>query len=280
MSAKNDKETVATIDQTIHTQKFITCIQSTGRIGKSTFAEALLHWLEFAGVEYGAVDSDAQHRTLSERNAKTFFYNAVSDKNQFATFIETMPDKPVLLADFPAQVTDFVLDNWRAFNVNEIFASRASRLVNVIFAVDDETAIVSAIQIFEQFGTEHSDYIIVKNPARARSTNFEKIKLYTTLRDAGAREINLPVITVDTLTAVQDLSIKQERYVSLAEASNSPDVSLLRRFELQHFLNSTMAQLEDAADMLLPGVEAIKNKVVRPASETASARKVNPFKRY
>ena len=49
------------------TRRFIACTQSTGRVGKSTFAEGLISWLRFAGVTFAAIDGDNQHQTLARR---------------------------------------------------------------------------------------------------------------------------------------------------------------------------------------------------------------------
>src|SRR5260221_4822974 len=44
--------------------RIICSLQSTGRIGKSTVAQALIIWFGFAGVEFAAVDADGEHQTL------------------------------------------------------------------------------------------------------------------------------------------------------------------------------------------------------------------------
>ena len=45
--------------------RIICSLQSTGRIGKSTVAQALISWFGFAGVEFAAIDADGEHQTLS-----------------------------------------------------------------------------------------------------------------------------------------------------------------------------------------------------------------------
>ncbi|MBM3856478.1 MAG: hypothetical protein FJ390_00760 [Verrucomicrobia bacterium] len=65
-----------------HSQKFIACLQSTGRVGKSLFAETLIHWLNFAGVPFAGIDSDAEHRTLSSRHQEISFFNAVESPDK------------------------------------------------------------------------------------------------------------------------------------------------------------------------------------------------------
>jgi cellulose biosynthesis protein BcsQ len=48
-------------------RRFITCTQSTGRVGKSTVAEGLITWMRYAGIDFAAVDADSQHQSLSRR---------------------------------------------------------------------------------------------------------------------------------------------------------------------------------------------------------------------
>ena len=91
-------------------RRFIACTQSTGRIGKSTVAEGLISWLRYAGVEFAAVDADSQHQTLSRRYpdyVETF--DATKTFDDFARMVQALPNLPVILVDFPAQATDFLL---------------------------------------------------------------------------------------------------------------------------------------------------------------------------
>jgi len=257
-------------------QKFIACLQSTGRVGKSTFAETLIHWLNFAGIRFAGIDSDAEHKTLSSRHKEIIFFNAVESPDAFVKLIGAIPQSPVVIGDFPAQATGFLLENWNNYKVSEVLASRGSKPVNIIFAADDQTAQTSAAKIWKQFGTS-SDYLIVRNPARAKSDEFDKLGLYAALKAAGAREITLPTILAATLTQVQEVAKARRAYVTLDEAAKDPSFPMINRFDIEAFQNKVMTQLEDAADILLPSLGLIKNKIHRAAAATAATAEIDPF---
>ena len=255
-------------------QKFIACLQSTGRVGKSIFAETLIHWLNFAGVSFAGIDSDAEHRTLSSRHKEISFFNAVESPDNFVKLIGSIPPTPVVICDFPAQSTGFLLENWNTYNVSEVLAAKKIRPVNIIFAADDQTAQISAAKILAQFGNT-SDYLIVHNPARARSDEFKKLGLYKALQKAGAREIILPTILAATLAQVQEVAKARQAYVTLNDAAKDPSFPMINRFDIQAFQNKVLAQLEDVADILLPDIRLIKSRIIR--SEKVDQVKIDPF---
>ncbi|OHE76380.1 MAG: hypothetical protein A3F67_03535 [Verrucomicrobia bacterium RIFCSPHIGHO2_12_FULL_41_10] len=261
------------MSQTNH-QKFIACLQSTGRVGKSIFAETLIHWLNFAGVPFAGIDSDAEHRTLSSRHKEISFFNAVESPDNFVKLIGGIPPTPVVIGDFPAQATGFLLENWNIYNVSEVLAAKGTRLVNIIFAADDQTAQISAARILAQFG-DSSDYLIVRNPARARSDEFNKLGLYKALQKAGAREITLPTILAATLAQVQEVAKARQAYVTLDEAAKDPSFPMINRFDIEAFQNKVMAQLEDTADILLPDIGLIKSRIVRKGK--VDQGQIDPF---
>src|SRR5260370_7660463 len=103
-------------------RRFIACTQSTGRIGKSTVAEGLIGWLRYAGVAFVAVDADSQHRTLSHRYpCDVESFDATKTLDDFARMIQALPDFPIILVDFPAQATNFLLSAAEHFRLLDFF---------------------------------------------------------------------------------------------------------------------------------------------------------------
>jgi len=96
-------------------------MQSTGRVGKSTFAEGLISWLKYAKIPFCAMDGDRQHRTLSRRHPDYVDeFDAAGSFDDFSDLIKALPDNPVVIVDFPANHTDFLLyidlDNFKLIN--------------------------------------------------------------------------------------------------------------------------------------------------------------------
>src|SRR5271156_5757931 len=109
-------------------RRFITCTQSTGRVGKSTVAEGLISWLRYAGVEFAAVDADSQHQTLSRRYPEYVeTFDATQTFDDFAHMVQALPDLPVIVVDFPAQATDFLLSAAAHFRLLEFFGAAGIR---------------------------------------------------------------------------------------------------------------------------------------------------------
>src|ERR1700736_5375265 len=105
-----------------NSRRFIACTQSTGRVGKSTIAEGLISWMRFAGIDFAAVDADTQHLTLSRRYPdKVSVFDATRTFDDFSQMIQDLPSAPVILVDFPAQATGFLLEAAAHFNLIEFF---------------------------------------------------------------------------------------------------------------------------------------------------------------
>jgi hypothetical protein len=90
-------------------QRFIACVQSTGRVGKSMVADGILSWLTFAGISHAAIDTDVQHLTLSDRY-KMHLLDATSSEDEFEQLLENLPESPTLIVDFPGEVRGLVVD--------------------------------------------------------------------------------------------------------------------------------------------------------------------------
>src|SRR5271157_2507055 len=97
----------AAIEQRAVKRRFITCTQSTGRVGKSTVAEGLITWMRYAGIDFAAVDADSQHQTLSRRYPEdSAIFDATKTFDGFARMLNELPAFPLIIVDFPAQATD------------------------------------------------------------------------------------------------------------------------------------------------------------------------------
>ena len=155
--------------------RWLACTQSTGRVGKSTAAEGIITWLRYAGVAYAAYDADGEHRTLSSRYPDDVekFDAAANSPEEFSRLLERISeDFPVTLVDFPAQATRFLLSSVKHFRMVEIFGRRGIRPTLLIFAADDPTAMASASQTIGFFDSA-ADYILIENPARFSSVDFQ-----------------------------------------------------------------------------------------------------------
>ena len=230
--------------------RLVTCFQSSGRIGKSTSGlEGILTWARFAGIPVGAVDCDAEHRTLSKRFPEAVFVDATRSKDEFLQLIMELPDTPLAVADFPAQATDFLLSAMDSLRVLDALDARETRMTVLMFAADDPTATASMAKTYRALG-DRVDYLLVKNPARFRSQAFDESALAELFRKNKVPVLELPAMTTITLHAIAAASAERKKHLTYAEAVKIQSIHPMCRFEIEHFLNRVLTQCEDAAQVL------------------------------
>ena len=250
--------------------RFITCFQSSGRIGKSTMLEGVLAWAAFAGVSAAIVDCDAEHRTLSKRYPEANFVDATRSRDDFLQLVTSMPDSLMSVADFPAQATEFLLDSMQSLRVLDALEANGTHMTVLMFAADDPTATASMAKTYRALGNR-VDYIVVKNPARFRSQHFDESALAEMFRRMRAPVVEIPTLTATTLQAVASASAEKRQHLTYVEAAKAGCIPQICRFEIEYFLNRMLTQCEDAARLLVPDPAAIKNKVFRPEKSAAVA---------
>jgi hypothetical protein len=254
--------------ETASKTRLIMNCQSVGRIGKSTMHQGIIAWLHYAGIEFAAADCDAEHKTLSQWYGVPQM--AFRQAEDILPVIASLGVAPVELIDFPAQATDEILDGFERFGVLKALEEKSIRATIVLFASEERPAMLSAAKILQTCGAA-ADYLVVKNPARFKSNNFESSKLGEALKDAPVIEI--PVITDWTIKEVDRASKEQREPLTFGKAMQF--VSGTTKFELEYWRNRMLVQCEDAAAVLVPDLALIKNKVNRVA--VAPRSELNAF---
>ncbi len=245
--------------------RIICSLQSTGRIGKSTVAQALISWFGFAGVEFAAIDADGEHQTLSGWYPDIITRLPFRETDDLLPVLNETGSMPAMLIDYPAQSTQTLLSAFAHFQAFDFFESKNTRLTSLIFASDERPAMASAAEIVTTFGPR-SDYIIVKNPARFQSEIFMHSQLPKMLAAYAA-----PTITRTTLEHLDAESTKAKKALTFREAEKLlPAGSII---ELQSWRNRLFAQFEDISDLLLP--VKVDKLVERPQS--LATAKVDPY---
>jgi hypothetical protein len=257
------------------TRRFIACMQSTGRVGKSTVAEGLISWLRFAEIPFSAIDGDSQHRTLYRRYPQNVdSFDPTKSVDDFATMLQALPPTPVILVDLPAQATTFFLAASERLQLLDYFDRVGIRPTLLIFTADDATAKESAANTVRFFG-DRADYLLVENPARFASVGFKKTPFAQWFQERKTPTLRLPSITSGTLDAWEQLERKDKTYLSFDAARTHAAMPELSKLELDYYRNQILAQCEDYAAQILPDLKLIKNKVFR--AEQLKRQPINPL---
>lgn len=251
--------------------RLVTSFQSLGRIGKSTFAQALLSWADYAGFTSAAIDADEEHRTLSGWYGDEVTTVPFRRRDDLLPILDAVGQAALELIDFPAQSTDAILQGIRDFDALRTLTERGVRLTVALFASEERLGMLSAHKIISQLGCQ-ADYLIVTNPARFTSERFENSKLPGLIPEAG--RIHLGAITHYTMEHLDAVSKAQRK--SLTFSAAAPLLNPASKHELQAWLNAVFAQCEDHASLLVPDLSAIKSKVLR-VDGPGPAQIINPY---
>ena len=190
--------------------------------------------------------------------------------------IDTLPAVPVILADFPAQSTGFLLTAAEHFRLLDSFAATGIlRPTLLIFAADDDTAQKSAANTVRFFG-DAADYLLVENPAKFKSGEFKRTGLYQWFQERKTPTLRMPTISIVSLNAWDAMERRQQRYLSLDEVTKQPGLSFIPQFELASIKNSFLTQFEELADRIVVDVSLIKNRVSREEVRRAD-QSLSPF---
>lgn len=261
--SKPDQKT----DKPAVTRRIVFPLQSQGDIGKSTTLSGLISWLKYAEIPFAASDSDSQHKTLLNRNkgyVKEF--DATKSPEAFQTLIQRLPDKPVIIVDFPGNKTDELLENFDRFQVLDGFEQLGIRPTIPIFASNDEKAAASAAVSVRDHFQDRADYFLIKIPARYDSDKFERTPFHKWLVERGTPVIRVPSITTQTISSWGALEKSEGKRFSLDDLCEPEfqGIDWTVKSDLQRLRNEFLASFEEhAVPRLVPDPSMIKKKVAR-----------------
>lgn len=269
MSKKDDDKT------SIIRTRLICPLQSTGRVGKSTACEAIVSWAKWAAVNCAVIDADDEHRTLSQRfEAAQLMAEVTREPSAFKELIQDVAEAPapLVVADFPAQATAFLLEQIEALRVLDVLDEAGVRMTVMLFPADDDSAQRSLAAVVRQLGSR-VDYLLVRSPARYRTEQFDQSKAAERLVALGAQELYFPALTRSTLDDVAAASRATGRMLPWTKATAAlPTAS---RFELEAWTNKVRAQCEDAVGILLPDPALLKKRVERVTATDSKTLREN-----
>jgi len=233
--------------------------QSKGSLGKSFEAEFRVAWLDWLDIPWTGCDLDDRHRTFADRHPRQVQSLRLGNEHDSkATLLNLFrrignSDAPVHIIDCRAQADDLILRALEELQILESLAEIGIRCTFFLFPSEDTESMNNLMDLF-CFAGDRVDYCIVHNPAKVRTDLFRNSGLEAELRNFGAQELTVPVITPVTLLAIKRAEAKAGRKLTFAEVSHT-EAGLLERMlagEMQWAMQKMFPQYHAAANVLLP----------------------------
>jgi len=221
-------------------------LNGKGGVGKSFFAVNFVQFLKDKGVAHVAIDSDNENSTLKRFHPSAQFLD-LDKRRELDGIFGALEKANLVVMDCRAASTDLFTDFFAEIDLSTVLSALGAALT-LIMPVNHESDSVDQVQrLADQFGRKFN-YVVVRNAAHSDSfTIFEACEVRAQLKDKlGGREI--------AMSRLQDRLVEalNAENLTIAAAIKHPAFSLLDRQRLQTWQRKLYAEIESAADLLLP----------------------------
>lgn len=222
-------------------------INGKGGVGKSFFAVNFTQFLKDKGIAHVAIDSDNENSTLKRFHTEAQFLD-LSNRRELDGIFGALEKANLVLVDCRAASTDLFLDYFAEVDLPTVLPAVGAALT-LVMPVNHELDSVDQVQrLTDQLGKTAS-YVVVRNAAHSDSfTLFESAEVRTQLKNKlGGREITMP--------RLQDWLVEalNRENLTITAAAKHTAFSLLDRQRLLTWQRKLYAEIESAAELLLPG---------------------------
>jgi len=221
-------------------------LNGKGGVGKSFFAVNFIQFLKDKGIAHVAIDSDNENSTLKRFHPEARFLD-LGNRREMDAIFTALEKSNLVVVDCRAASTDLFLDFFSEVELAEVLKTLGAALTLVV-PVNHELDSVDQVQrLAEQLG-KTVGYVVVRNAAHSDSfALFDSAEVRVRLKsELGGREI--------TMTRMQDWLVEalNRENVTISAATKHTAFSLLDRQRLQTWQRKLFAEIESAADLLLP----------------------------
>jgi hypothetical protein len=227
-------------------KRLVLILNGKGGVGKSFFAVNLVQFLKDKGIAHIAIDSDNENSTLKRFHSDARFLD-LDNRRELDGIFAALEKSNLVVMDCRAASTDLFIDYFTEIDLPAVLAALGSTLTLVI-PVNHEADSVDQVQRLADLFGKQASYVVVRNAAHSDSfALFESSEVRAQLRDKlGGREI--------AMTRLQDWLVEalNAESVTITAAAKHPSFSLLDRQRLQTWQRKLYAEIESAAESLLP----------------------------
>lgn len=221
-------------------------INGKGGVGKSFFAVNFVQFLKDRGMAHVAIDSDNENSTLKRFHPDAQFLD-LDNRRELDGVFNALEKANLVVVDCRAASTNLFLDFFAEVELGAVL-SAINATLTLIMPVNHELDSVDQVQrLADQLG-KTCGYVVIRNAAHSDSfALFESSEVRGQLKNGlGGKEI--------AVARLQDWLVEglNKENVTITAALKHPAFSLLDRQRLQTWQRKLYAEIESAADLLLP----------------------------
>ena len=241
--------------------------QSKGNLGKSLETELRCAWLDARGIPWRGTDLDDRHKTFATRHPQDVKLCKIGNEQEaseafLGLFRGILHDpSPVHVIDTRAQIDELFVTAVEELDFVGLCREEGIRMTLFLFPTDELESMANFTRLVK-FGAGIVDFVVVKNPVKAKGKLYFGSSLEGTLQQYGAKTITIPNINYTTLRAMELAEIRAGRGISFAEFA-APESGHLERImtrEIQFTLSRMYSAYDAIAELLLPTELAAKLK--------------------
>jgi hypothetical protein len=227
-------------------KRLILILNGKGGVGKSFFAVNFIQFLKDKGIVHVAIDSDNENSTLKRFHPDTRFLD-LSKRRDLDAIFAALAKTNLVVVDCRAASTDLFIDFFNEIDLPAMLTAFDAKLT-LVMPVNHESDSVDQIQRMTDEFKNRCNYVVVRNAAHSDSfAIFESSEVRALLTDKlGGREI--------TMTRMQDWLVEalNAENLTISAATKHASFSLLDRQRIQTWQRKLFAEIESAANLLLP----------------------------
>jgi len=227
-------------------KRLVLILNGKGGVGKSFFAVNFVQFLKDRGIAHTAIDSDNENSTLKRFHPDTRFLD-LDNRRELDGIFGALEKSNLVVMDCRAASTDLFIDYFAEINLPAVLTELGAELT-LVMPVNHESDSVDQIQrLTGEFGKKCS-YVVVRNASHSDSfTLFDSSEVRAQLKDKLAGQEISMIRLQDWL--VEALNAEN---LTISAATKHPAFSLLDRQRLQTWQRKLYAEIDSAADSLLP----------------------------
>jgi len=221
-------------------------LNGKGGVGKSFFAVNFVQFLKDKSIAHIAIDSDNENSTLKRFHPDAQFLD-LANRRELDGIFRCLERANLVAVDCRAASSELFLEYFGEVEAPAVLKALGA-VLTLVMPVNHELDSVDQVQrLTDQLGRTCS-YVVVRNAAHSDSfALYESTEVHSQINtELGGREI--------VMHRLQDWLVEalSRENLTITAATKHPAFSLLDRQRIQIWQRRFYAEIESAADLLLP----------------------------